>query len=557
MRPISACSPCRSRKRRCIAVAAGAPCELCTLKKWQCDLIISPYAAQGNDISKTGVCGLRNDPAPRPNLVAGIIPTEVCNELVDMYFVLVHDKQHIIFHAHSFINNQRQGCAANFLVLGIVALMARFSSHPFFDNIPPWHRGRLWLQRAVQEFNRRPKLIDIESLQGCLLLAFVSLVEMDADQDTLLSAQAVRMVQVLQLPTLLSPEPIRREVEIRLFWQCWMMETWHSVQAQFPAQLKVGAHFKPPLDEGIFSAMRATDPPDLLTEDRIVQMGLRERSIWGMILPLTEIHGQVVRLNDELARQSLAHGEIRHRVTVLATRLDHWLQTLPDSLRDTPENWRAQAERGSHREFAAMHMLYHHQSQLLYYQFLHWAVSSILPSTPTDPNSLHYSNKCKAHATALGQIMWNLHSSQDPALGTETQCLWSPLNGHLLVVASSVHLHSMLFDTHLVAIENSRLMLEHNFIMLLQLQKYWPSLQLSLSRLRAFHRACLMEQSERQFDMDSWMISFLNRYMSSIPDRHEELMSGNADNVNGFCASRPIVGSPAAGELWRELFGEE
>ncbi|KAL3482985.1 hypothetical protein BJX62DRAFT_245350 [Aspergillus germanicus] len=93
--------------------------------------------------------------------------------------------------------------------------MARFSSHPFFDNIPPWHRGRPWLQRAVQEFNRRPKLIDIESLQGCLLLAFVSLVEMDADQDTLLSAQAVRMVQVLQLPTLLSPEPIRREVEIR------------------------------------------------------------------------------------------------------------------------------------------------------------------------------------------------------------------------------------------------------------------------------------------------------------------------------------------------------
>lgn len=60
----------------------------------------------------------------------------------------------------------------------------------------------------------RPKLIDIESLQGCLL-AFVSLVEMDAVQDTLLSAQAIRMVQVLQLPMVLSSEPIRREVEIR------------------------------------------------------------------------------------------------------------------------------------------------------------------------------------------------------------------------------------------------------------------------------------------------------------------------------------------------------
>lgn len=335
-----------------------------------------------------------------------------------------------------------------------------------------------------------------------------------------------------------------------------MMDTWHSVQAQFPTQLKVGADFKPPLEEGAFAAMRATEPPDLHTEDRIVEEGLREGSLWSLVLPLTEIHGQVVLFNDELARQSLARGEIRDRVAVLTARLDYWLQSLPDGLRDTPENWQVQTERGRHREFAAMHMLYHHQSQLLYYQFLHKAVSSTStwtsPSMQPDPEAIQCAGRCKSHATRLSEIMWNLNSTP------ETQCLWSPLNGHLLVIASSIHLHSMLFDTHASALESARLVLEHNFIMLLQLQKYWPSLQLSLSWLRAFHRACLMERSERHFDMDFWMIAFLNRYMNNVPERHEDLdLTPSNSNASGLSDSPLIVGSPGRGVWWKELFGEE
>jgi hypothetical protein len=67
----------------------------------------------------------------------------------------------------------------------------------------------------MQAFNARPHLIDLPSLQGCILLAFVAFVEGDAALDTLLSAQAVRMVQVLQLPVALAVEPVQKETEIR------------------------------------------------------------------------------------------------------------------------------------------------------------------------------------------------------------------------------------------------------------------------------------------------------------------------------------------------------
>jgi hypothetical protein len=53
------------------------------------------------------------------------IDEALCNELVDLYFDLIHDKQHILFHRPTFIADQRKGSAPMVLVYGIVALAAR------------------------------------------------------------------------------------------------------------------------------------------------------------------------------------------------------------------------------------------------------------------------------------------------------------------------------------------------------------------------------------------------------------------------------------------------
>lgn len=52
-------------------------------------------------------------------------PNSVCNEIVDLYFDLIDEKQLLLFHRHTFITAQRAGHIPNFLVLGMIALMAR------------------------------------------------------------------------------------------------------------------------------------------------------------------------------------------------------------------------------------------------------------------------------------------------------------------------------------------------------------------------------------------------------------------------------------------------
>lgn len=56
-----------------------------------------------------------------------ILPSpEVCNQLVDLYFDIIHDKDHSLFHRASFITNQRQGLADMMHIFAILALAARY-----------------------------------------------------------------------------------------------------------------------------------------------------------------------------------------------------------------------------------------------------------------------------------------------------------------------------------------------------------------------------------------------------------------------------------------------
>jgi alpha-L-rhamnosidase len=162
------------------------------------------------------------------------------------------------------------------------------------------------------------------------------------------------------------------------------------------------------------------------------------------------------------------------------------------------------------------------------------------PGGDIDYEVVEYAARCKTHAAALSDIMWDTNST--PGM----ECLWSPVNGHLLVVASSIHLHTLLFSGDGIEIASARKLLEQNFIMLLHFRKFWPLLEFSMSRLRAFHRACQMNAAEKNFDMDRWMITFLNRYGSRVPERWSEF--GNELDESG-----PILGSPATAELWKEL----
>lgn len=177
------------------------------------------------------------------------------------------------------------------------------------------------------------------------------------------------------------------------------METWHAARAQIPRQLSASPTFKLLLEEEIYRRMKASDPSSQYSEAEIDGSDLRKCGLWTSMLELSEIHGQVMRFNDEIVQNPVPEPDVRQRVREIAKQLNDWLHTLPVHLRNTPENRDRYASRGLGREFAVQRLVYHHQSQLLYYRFLNRKAE--FPELGVDDEAEIYASRCKAHAATL------------------------------------------------------------------------------------------------------------------------------------------------------------
>jgi alpha-L-rhamnosidase len=354
--------------------------------------------------------------------------------------------------------------------------------------------------------------------------------EGEGAKEDLLSAQAIRMVQVLRLPNMSCSDAIAFEIEVRreytqsmqcgtgrliqaVYWQVFMMDMWSASRGQFSRQLRFDERLPMVLEEKAFYRLRrrAASNGSYLPSPPVLEAN--RKGLWSTMLPLSEIHSRVMHLNYVLCDQNEDPWERPGRVEEMAEELLNWHRALPDDLLYLPANIARVKADGQFREFSVMHILYHFQFQLLYYHHLQRDVK-IDPDSATAAERDTNAARCKAHAVAMSEMFWAANSQKG------SECLWSPVNGHLLVVASSIHLHTLLFDTDEERTATTKKLLEQNFAMLLQWQEYWPSLENSMVRLRAFHKTCLLNaEPGESYDMDDWTAQFLNRYHMPIEDR--------------------------------------
>lgn len=222
-----------------------------------------------------------------------------------------------------------------------------------------------------------------------------------------------------------------------------------------------------------------------------------------------------MQLNETVINEGLENEQLYAAVHTLISRLDAWSEQLPVYLKETTENLEHYTSIGLGTSFSAMHMGYHYYNQVLLYQFL--AIASEHPQARTHDYHLQaksYARRCTQHAMAFGDV---LHACDSITGGKENFFL---MLAHLIVVTSTVHMHSLLFDdpeSEITKIARSRL--ETNFAKLTAMQVYWGKpLDNSLSRLKSFHRACLMS-IERSFRFDTWMLRFIQAYGVNIPDK--------------------------------------
>lgn len=269
-----------------------------------------------------------------------------------------------------------------------------------------------------------------------------------------------------------------------------MVDVWSSAAVKLPRIMPMESTVPFPIDEIPFSSMRAD-----FTSNFINNPATFESPLLTEMIKLNRILAKVIDFNRRCVSEHLEGETLEAGVRSLSRELGVWLEGLPHHMRDTPENFQRFASRGLGRMFAAVYLGYYHYGQLLNYQFLG-------AETTTTSNS--YAGDCKYHAAKLCDMVYR-------SFETPGSDVLYPTVAHILVIASTVQIHTLLFSGDGAQIRLSKTRLERNFEIVLRLRPYWSSVDSAMSRLRAFHQTCLRSK-DTSFVLDRWLLRFLVQF---------------------------------------------
>lgn len=515
MRKPSACNSCRARRRKCtypIEVSSSSPsCHYCLSHGTKCvqgppeggyyakrQARIQQFAAadsqQGENASSPGAETTQAHQLP---------PMELRLELVALYFEYIHDQFHCMYHRPSFVELVQRGRLPGIILFAIFALAARFSSNECFQGTDPRERGRGYRETSEQLFNMRD--ISPTSVQACVLLGAYAAANGETDVENMYYSTGGRMCLALNLPNRPVASLLERELNIRIWWTLCMVDVWSSTAVKLPRIMPVDDTIPFPIDEIPFRCM-STGFGSILTHEQDV----RTSPLLAEMIKLNRILAKIIDFNRACVSEHLEGAVLEMGVRELSQDLHVWLENLPEHMRDTPGNFLYFASQGLGRMFVAVYLGYYHYGQLLNYQFL---------SSSTADSSTHlaqYAEACKQHAARLCSLVYLCNATPG------SNVVYSAVS-HVLVIASTVQIHTLLFSGNEHQIRISKTRLERNFEILLRLRTYWPSVDGAMSRLRAFHQTCLRSK-ETSFVLDRWLLRFLVQFAPhmELEPRHND-----------------------------------
>lgn len=417
-------------------------------------------------------------------------PMELRLELVSLYFDYIHDQFHSMYHRPSFMDDVMHCRVPAILQYAVFALSARFSTNDVFARTEPRDRGEVFRTASEKLFSVRE--ISSTTVQACVLLGAYAAASSETDVENMYYSTGGRMCLALDLPNRPAISLLEREVNIRIWWTLCMVDVWSSTAVRLPRIMPMDNNVPLPIDEIPFGSMsldynsRVSQEPAVLSSPLLAEM-----------IKLNRILSRIIDFNRTCVLEHLEGARLEMGVRALSQDLDVWLESLPQHMRDTLTNFQYYASHGLGRMFAAVYLGYYHYGQLLNYQFL--ASTSEIPTIST-----RYAEACKQHAARLCSLVYR--SAATPG----SEVLYSAVS-HILVIASTIQIHTLLFSSDESQIKISKSRLERNFEILLRLRTYWPSVDSAMSRLRAFHQTCLRSK-ETSFVLDRWLLRFLVQF---------------------------------------------
>ena len=278
-----------------------------------------------------------------------------------------------------------------------------------------------------------------------------------------------------------------------------MIDVWSSTGVRLPRLMIPQPNIPLPMNEATFLHMARHQGFAVKVEED------RSSSLLAQMVRLNRILAQINDFNIQAAESKIETPDAISTIETLSSRLDEWITLLPSDMQDTRENLLHYASQGLGQLFVTLYLGYYHYGQMLFYRFLHEDSRSFSPRTH------FYANQCKDHAVKLCEMIYN--SEDVPGCAV----LYNMV-GHVLVIASTVQIHTLLFEVDNESITLARGRLERNFCILTRLRKLWPTLDVCMERLQAFHRAC-RRSVDTSFCMDEWMVRFLVEFANPISDK--------------------------------------
>ena len=278
-----------------------------------------------------------------------------------------------------------------------------------------------------------------------------------------------------------------------------MIDVWSSTGVRLPRLMIPQPDVPLPMNEATFQHMARHQGFAVKVEED------RSSSLLAQMVRLNRILAQINDFNIQAAESKIETPDAISTIETLASRLDEWITLLPSDMQDTRENLLHYASQGLGQLFVTLYLGYYHYGQMLFYRFLHEDSRSFSPRTHL------YAKECKDHAVKLCEM---IYSSEDvPGCAV----LYNMV-GHVLVIASTVQIHTLLFEVDNESITLARGRLERNFCILTRLRRLWPTLDVCMERLQAFHRAC-RRSVDTSFCMDEWMVRFLVEFANPVSDK--------------------------------------
>ncbi|KAM5362145.1 hypothetical protein ACJA88_014163 [Fusarium oxysporum] len=430
-----------------------------------------------------------------------------------------------LFHEPTFKASAAEGTVSKPVLLAMLGLSARFATEP--DIVA---RGPMYRAQATAALKEDLEHICIENIQACILVGNNFFGEGDADAESLYFGLASRMTQILKLGEINeSDDGVMREVKRRIFWTCFIIDTWASGGSNLSPQFRWRTKQpRGPLDEYMFYNMRSGDD-DVADSDW-------KPGLWAHMVRLVGLYAQIQNLQQELANGvEWNESFIDESVQRLEAELSAFEEGLGPELMFSRENLASFVERGLGRVFIAFHLGYHHYYTLLFYQYLDHR-------RPPTRNGRKYASSCKAHAAIVCDVL--KASREVPG----AEALYN-IVGHVTIVSSSVLLHTYLFgESH--ELEESRDRLSSNLESLVQLRNYWPSVEMMVSpcpstprwflisiqikRLVVFQKNCIQSMNAESYRFDRWMVKFLIAHALALEDKVDDSWSAaSVDAANG------------------------